>query len=65
MQVDFKTELKKEWFILTPSLAHGMLEPQNVLSYNDSQTIELIDNEEDYLIRCWELDIDVSGMEIK
>jgi hypothetical protein len=55
----YKTELEKEWYILTPRNIGGEITEGIQVSYNDSLSIETFDNKEDYITRCIELGIEI------
>jgi len=55
----YKTELEKEYYILTPRNIGGKLTQDVQVSYNDSLEIETFDNLEDYENRCIELGIEI------
>ena len=55
----YKTELEKEYYILTPRNIGGELTQGIQVSYSDELEIETFANEEDYLLRCIELGIEI------
>lgn len=55
----YKTELEKEYYILTPRNIGGELTQGLQVSYNDSLEIETFVNFEDYEARCNELGIEI------
>ena len=55
----YKTELEKEYYILTPRNIGGELTQGIQVSYSDELEIETFINEEDYLLRCIELGIEI------
>lgn len=56
---NYKTDLEKEYYILTPRNIGGELTQGIQVSYHDSLEIETFDNELDYLIRCEDLGIKI------
>ena len=55
----YKTELEKEYYILTPRNIGGELTQGIQVSYSDALEIETFVTEEDYLLRCNELGIEI------
>jgi len=55
----YKSELEKEWYIITPTNVGGEICKCVQVSYNDSLEIETFINEEDYITRCEELGIEI------
>lgn len=59
---NYKTDLEKEYYILTPRNIGGELTKGIQVSYNDSLEIETFDNFEDYELRCNELGIEIEQL---
>ena len=55
----YKTDLEKEYYILTPRNIGGELTQGIQVSYSDALEIETFANEEDYLLKCIELGIEI------
>ena len=58
----YKTELEKEYYILTPRNIGGELTQGIQVSYSDELQIETFINEEDYITRCDELGIEIEEL---
>ena len=58
----YKTDLEKEYYILTPRNIGGELTQGIQVSYHDSLEIETFDNLEDYEARCNELGIEIEEL---
>ena len=57
---EFKTELEKEWYILTPINVGGYIINDGIsVHYKDGLGIETFDNYEGYEVRCNELGIEI------
>lgn len=58
---NFKTDKKEEWYVIIPSLAHGVIpKTKKGVHYNDVlNKLESFDNLEDYESKCKELGIEL------
>ena len=58
----YRTELEKEYYILTPRNIGGELTQGIQVSYSDELEIETFANFEDYELRCNELGIEIEEL---
>ena len=53
-----ETTKEKEYYILTPSEAHGVTIKGEKIHYSDKNSIEVFDTEESYIAKLIELNIE-------